>query len=83
MVTYIVQVIKGVGNMPYDGIVANAAVCELSGLLAGGRIEKVYQTERDEITLLIHSMGKDSGCLPAQTPPTPDFILQSGRKKIL
>lgn len=81
MVTYIVQVIKGVGNMPYDGIVANAAVWELSGLLAGGRIEKVYQTERDEITLLIHSMGERFRLLASANATYPRLHLTIGKKE--
>lgn len=41
--------------MPFDGIVLRAAVSELNGLLSGGRIEKIFQTERDEIVLACHA----------------------------
>ena len=41
--------------MPFDGIVMRAVVSELNGLLAGGRIEKIFQTERDEIVLACHA----------------------------
>lgn len=81
MVTYNVQVFKGVGNMPYDGIVANAAVWELSGLLVGGRIEKVYQTERDEITLLIHSMGERFRLLASANATYPRLHLTVSKKE--
>ena len=80
MVTYIVQVIKGVGSMPYDGIVANAAVWELSGLLIGGRIEKVYQAERDEITLLIHSMWERFRLLASANATNPRLHLTTEKK---
>ncbi len=41
--------------MAFDGIVLSAAVWEINGLLAGGRIERVFQTGKNEITLLCHS----------------------------
>ncbi len=49
---------EGAEEMPYDGIVLNAAVWEINGLLAGGRIEKVFQTGKYEITLLCHSRSE-------------------------
>lgn len=38
--------------MPFDGIVLNAAVRELNCFLTAARIDKVFQTQRDEIVLL-------------------------------
>ncbi|NLN05022.1 MAG: fibronectin/fibrinogen-binding protein [Clostridiaceae bacterium] len=67
--------------MPYDGIVANAAVWELSGLLIGGRIEKVYQAERDEITLLIHSMGERFRLLASANATYPRLHLTTEKKE--
>lgn len=45
--------------MPFDGVVAKNVVIELSDILVGGRIEKVYQPERDEIFLLIRAKGQN------------------------
>lgn len=39
--------------MPLDAVTLRAAVRELHGGLAGGRIEKVYQPDREEIVLAI------------------------------
>ena len=39
--------------MPFDGVVTKCVVEELSGLLAGGRIEKVFQPQPDEIIINI------------------------------
>jgi predicted ribosome quality control (RQC) complex YloA/Tae2 family protein len=39
--------------MPFDGVVVKSVVEELSTLLIGGRIEKIFQPETDEIILNI------------------------------
>ncbi|MBQ9932055.1 MAG: NFACT family protein [Firmicutes bacterium] len=44
--------------MAYDGLVTGAVVRRLQEALIGGRIEKVYQPEKDEIVLLVHR-GKE------------------------
>ncbi len=41
--------------MAFDGIVTRAVVEELKNTLIGGRINKIYQQERDEILLNIHN----------------------------
>ena len=45
--------------MAFDGIIVSAMARELSGLLVGGRIEKIYQPEADELIVHIHSRGKN------------------------
>lgn len=45
--------------MPFDGIVTKCIVNELSELLIGGRIEKIFQPEPDEIILNIRSKGQN------------------------
>lgn len=45
--------------MSFDGMVTGAVVSQLQGCLTGGKIEKVYQPEADEIILNIHS-GKEN-----------------------
>ena len=45
--------------MSFDGMVAGAVVHQLKNTLVGGKIEKIYQPEADEIILNIHS-GKEN-----------------------
>jgi len=45
--------------LPFDGIVVKSVVKELSGLLQGGRIEKIYQPEADEIILNIRAKSRN------------------------
>lgn len=45
--------------MSFDGIVTRAVVNELKDKLVGGRIDKVYQQEKDEILLKIYSKGEN------------------------
>ena len=41
--------------MAVDGIALHAIIDELGGLLAGGRVEKIFQTGAYEITLCVHA----------------------------
>lgn len=43
--------------MPFDGLVLAAVEKELNDQLAGGRIERVYQPDKDEIILNVHRQG--------------------------
>ncbi|OPY58004.1 MAG: hypothetical protein A4E55_01225 [Pelotomaculum sp. PtaU1.Bin035] len=43
--------------MPFDGLVLAAVRKELNDKLTGGRIEKIYQPDKDEIVLSVHRMG--------------------------
>lgn len=45
--------------MPFDGVVTKCVVSELSELLSGGRIEKIFQPEADEIIMNIRSKGQN------------------------
>lgn len=45
--------------MAFDGVVLHAVKTELTQKLLGGRIDKVYQPESDEIVLLIRSGGEN------------------------
>ncbi len=49
--------------MPLDGLTLSFVAAELNGLLAGGRIDKVVQPERDEIILTVRNNGKNSQML--------------------
>lgn len=44
--------------MPFDGIVMRAVLYELSNSIIGGRIEKIYQPQKEEIVIQIHNAGK-------------------------
>ena len=46
--------------MPLDAICLRAVLSELNGRIAGGRIEKVYQPDREEIVLQIR--GGQGAC---------------------
>ncbi|MBQ8828002.1 MAG: NFACT family protein, partial [Clostridia bacterium] len=67
--------------MPYDGIVASGVVWELSGLLTGGRIEKIYQTEQDELVLLCHLMHEKYRLLLSASPNNPRIHLTNQKKE--
>ncbi len=41
--------------MGYDGLVAGAIALQLDDILSGGRIEKIYQPEKDGLVLHIHA----------------------------
>ena len=43
--------------MPFDGLTLGLVALELDGALAGGRVSKVIQPERDEVILTIRSGG--------------------------
>ena len=40
--------------MAFDGIVTRAVSLELSRYLSGGKVEKIYQPERDELVFFVH-----------------------------
>ena len=43
--------------MSFDGIVTKSVVNELKETILGGRVDKIYQQEKDEILIYIHSKG--------------------------
>lgn len=67
--------------MPFDGIVLRAAVSELNGLLAGGRIEKIFQTERDEIVLACHASASHYRLLISANAVNPRIHLTKSKKE--
>ena len=67
--------------MPYDGIVLSGAVWEINGLLSGGRIERVFQTGRYEITLLCHSHSEKYRLLISANPENPRVHLTKSKKE--
>ena len=55
---YIRSFIGGI-YMSYDGIVTRSVVNEPQDTLIGGRIDKVYQQEKDEILIKVYSRGEN------------------------
>ena len=60
--------------MPLDGITLNSVVQELS-ILAGGRVDKVQQPEKDEIVMAIRSRGENHKLLLAANANSPRIHL--------
>lgn len=57
--------------MPNDVILLNALACELNDILGGGRVEKIYQPETDEITLAVKNNGKTHTLVISASPTSP------------
>ncbi|MCX7748129.1 MAG: NFACT family protein [Clostridia bacterium] len=45
--------------MPFDGVVVKSVANELGDLLVGGRVEKIFQPEKDEILIHIRAKGEN------------------------
>ncbi len=66
---------KGSIVMPFDGIVAKCISEELLNVLADGRIDKVYQPEKDEITIGIRAKGTSRKLVISASPNNPRIHL--------
>ena len=67
--------------MPYDGIVMSAVVYELSGLLNNGRIDKIIQTESDEVLLGCYAHGENYKLLLSANASNPRMHLTRQKKE--
>ena len=67
--------------MPLDGLMLRAITRELNEKLAGGRVEKVFQPERDEIDLAIRSVGGNYRLLMTSSPAAPRMHLTGDAKE--
>ena len=67
--------------MAVDGIALHAITDELGGLLAGGRVEKIFQTGAYEITLCVHAGGEHYRLLLSADPAAPRLHLTRSRKE--
>lgn len=67
--------------MSFDGIVTKSVVHELKNKLTGGRIDKVYQQENDEILLKIYSKGKNYKLVLSANSNNPRVHLTSYSKE--
>ncbi len=59
--------------MAFDGVTVSALVSEIKNKVIGGRIDKIYQPEGDEIILSIRSFGKAYKLLLTANPSNPKF----------
>lgn len=61
--------------MAFDGIVVGCLAKELSGLLAGGRIDKIYMPDRDSVIIAVRSLGKNYRLFLSSNPSMPRISL--------
>ncbi|HEX2927032.1 MAG TPA: NFACT RNA binding domain-containing protein [Ruminiclostridium sp.] len=67
--------------MPFDGIVTKCIVSELNDLLSGGRIDKVFQPEGDEIVLLVRSKGQNYRLVASANASNPRLHITTVQKE--
>ena len=69
-----------VNLLPFDGIVTKSIVKELYFILTGGRIEKIFQPEPDEINMNIRAGGQNIKLLLSASPNFPRIHITSVTK---
>ncbi|MGE5632891.1 MAG: NFACT family protein [Caulobacteraceae bacterium] len=57
--------------MPYDGSVVNAVVSELNSKILNGKIDKIYQPEKDELIIGVRSYKDSHKLLLSASPSYP------------
>lgn len=67
--------------MPSDVITLNALASELSTLLSGGKIEKIYQPENDEIIFFVKNNGKVHQLVISANPTQPRMHITTQKKE--
>ena len=67
--------------MPNDVITLKAVAHELNELLSGGRIEKIYQPETDEITLSVKTAKKTGTLVISANPAHPRIHITTQKKE--
>lgn len=67
--------------MPNDLVTLKALSNELDFMLAGGKIEKIYQPEKDEITLAIRSKGQKLNLVISANAQNPRIHLTTVKKE--
>lgn len=58
-------------DMAFDGIAVRCVTAELNKLLLGGRVDKIYMPDRDEIIICFRSLGKNRKLLLSCNPSLP------------
>lgn len=66
--------------MPFDGITINALVAELNNTILGGKVEKIYQPEKDELSLFIRKDKNSHKLLISANSTFPKFHLSTEKK---
>ena len=66
--------------MALDGILLNCILAELEDKIIGGRIDRVYQPERDEIHIVIRQNNQDRKLLISSSPNYPRIHLTKTQK---
>jgi len=61
--------------MSFDGIVTRSVVAELSNVLIDGRVDKIYQQEKDEILIHIHNKGTNYKLIISASSNNPRLYL--------
>ena len=67
--------------MSFDGIVTKTVVWELQNSLIGGRVDKVYQPEKDEILIYIRNKGENYKLLISSASNNPRMYLTNSTKQ--
>ena len=65
--------------MPCDFITVNRIACELDSCLSGGRIEKVFQPSKDELTFTVRANGKNLVLYLSASPRMPILHLTGAK----
>lgn len=66
--------------MALDGITVSSIVCELTNKLLGGRIDKIYQPQKDEIIIAVRSIGSNFKLLLSANSSHPRIQLTNVNK---
>ncbi len=67
--------------MSFDGVVTKAVIEELKEKILGGKIDKIYQPEKDELIINIHNRGKNHRLLISASSNNPRIYLTKNSKK--
>lgn len=66
--------------MPFDGITVNSLVSELNNTILHGKVDKIYQPEKDELVLTIRKDRDNHKLLISASPSFPRFNLSYEKK---
>ena len=67
--------------MPNDFVTVKALASELSDLLCGGKINKIYMPEKDEITVSVRARGENRSLAISTNPQNPRMHLATEKKE--
>ncbi len=67
--------------MSFDGIVTKSLVTELNNILIGGRVDKIFQQEKDEILINVRSKGVNQRLLISASSNNARIYLTDSTKK--